>query len=212
MKNFIKLTVILFLCLVLSAFIPVYSQDSPKEPYQPLVNEPVFSNISFTDLPPVEKSPYLLMIKGAITFSDGSISNGTLYLTNTLKLFITNRTQTGKAPKMITLYDISKIDIIRWQPVNNGDGTYLFMPVFYRIYTNSRYSEGIDYNGNIGLFNSFDFGNENGTNKVLSYFSDAWVEGKNSDFHWQNSKSAIFGYDFTHPIDGVAVTLQFFKN
>lgn len=185
----------------------------PSNPADPAVTDPDFSNFSFTDVnePPAEKPRYLVMMKAGLIFSDGSVSNGMLYLTNTLQLKLTNATNSsapGKAVKAINLYDISRIDIIRWQPLDNGDGTYLFTPVFYKIYTNRDYKDGIDYNGNIGLFNSFDFGTADGTNSVLSYFSDIWVKGINGDFHWQNSKSSIFGYNFTHPVDGVVVSLQ----
>ncbi len=212
MKNFIILFSIFFICLSLSAFIPAYSADLPQEPEEPAVSEPVFSNFSFTDLTPVEKPPYLLMIKAAITFGDGTRLNGMLYLTNTLKLTLTNGNIKVKDSKKITLYDISKIDIIHWQAQDNGDNTYIFMPVLYRIYTNMDFTNGINYSGNIEIFNSFDFSTENGTNSVHSYFSDTWIEGKNSDFHWQNSKATIFGYNFTHPADDVAVSLQFEKN
>lgn len=231
MKNNKRLFILSLTVLVLFSNVPVFCAGKqvytntnrlivpadPSSPAEPAVSDTDFSNFSFTDVnePPAEKPRYLVMMKAGVIFSDGSMSNGMLYLTNTLQLKLTNAANSiakGKTLKVINLYDISRIDIIRWQPLDNGDGTYLFTPVFYKIYTNRDYKDGIDYTGNIGLFNSFDFGSTDGTNSVLSYFSDTWVKGINGDFHWQNSKSSIFGYNFTHPVDGVVVSLQLNNN
>jgi hypothetical protein len=225
MKKFIILIfpafIIIPIALSFSAGKQVYTNTNkltipadPSGPSEPAVSDTDFSNISFTDVsePAAEKPRYLVMMKAEVIFSDGAMSNGMLYLTNTLHLKITNGSSAVKPARDINLYDISRIDIIRWQPLDNGDGTYLFTPALYKIYTNRNYRDGIDYTGNIGLFNSFDFGTEDGTNSILSYFSDTWVKGINGEFHWQNSKSSIFGYNFTHPVDGVVVSLQLNNN
>jgi hypothetical protein len=213
-----KLSVCIFYIIlsVFSSFSIVFSANDinePKAPEDPSVETPVveipaISNVIIRNESPATNQEYLFLMKAEIGFSDGSTRKGMLYLTNIIQLAITN-IRTGKTEvRKLMLYDISRIDIMRWQPRDDGGGSYFFIPVEYRIYTNNYEADSIDFNGNIALLNSFDFGEEGGTNTLNSCFYDSWIEGKDNSFHWENTKATVFGYDFNHPVDGIVMSLK----
>ncbi len=189
--------------------------DEPKIPVEPAVSSPDVEIPSFSNSimeSPVIKKNYLFLMKAEITFSDGNEKSGMLYLTDIIKLEITNLTSGKATIRKLMLYDISRIDIEKWQPLDYGGGRYYFMPVQYRIYTNGYDADSFYFNGNIALLNNFDFGYSGETNMLDTCFYDTWVEGKKKIFHWDNTKATMFGYDFEHPVDGIVVSLKLDKD
>jgi hypothetical protein len=196
--------------MLLAAFSLCYPLDEPKspeEPETPSVEIPSISNVIAGE--PQEGKEYLFMMKADIAFSDGSTMEGMLYLTDMIRLTVSNYPGGGAVkPRRLTLLDISRIDIKKWRPVDKGDGNYFFMPSSYWIYTNGSEAENFNFNGNIALLNSFDFGDGKSTNSLSSCFYDSWIEGKKEGFHWENTKATMFNYDFEHPVDGIVVSLR----
>jgi len=121
-----------------------------------------------------------------------------LYITNK----VTNQTVTAK----IDLMSIEQIDIIGWTAQQIETGFYQMVPVQYRIYFGGK---SYIYDKNIPYLNIFIIKSDGKNTKLFTIFYDSWVKGQKGVFHWKNSMAYEFSYNFSHPLKGVAISLQF---
>ncbi|MCX7820361.1 MAG: hypothetical protein N2258_01645 [Brevinematales bacterium] len=119
-----------------------------------------------------------------------------LFFSN-INISITNYTN-------FSLYEISKIEIKKWKATLISNNLYLFTPEKYNFYFYNK-KEPIEINGNIEMFNILQSKEE----KFYTFFYDYWISGKNKYYRWKNSRSVVFDYNFTHPLENVVFKIEF---
>ncbi len=216
MHSFLKTAAQILLLMFFIALQPLYSLQEPsikdpEVPDEPVVDDSLMTDIHINDSFKANKTSYLFLVKAMVTLAGGSEESGMLYVSNTLRLTMTNRVKNTLSIRSISLYDIAKIEIIRWEAREKGDNNYLFVPVQYKIYTNLNSAGFFEYKGNIDIFNTFLFGSDDQKIPLATVFYDTWVEGKKNSFHWENTKSPVFGYNFMNPVDGIVTAIRFDK-
>ncbi|MEJ5285257.1 MAG: hypothetical protein ACP5Q5_00465 [Brevinematia bacterium] len=188
MKKFIFLLFIINLSFAL---------EEPKEPSSPVVEE----NFS-TELPSIPdpfkeiKTNSFFLIKAKITLYPYQSVERVLAFSN-LQIVVTNLTN-------FSIYEVQKIEIKKWKANHISNNMYLFMPEKYDFYFYNK-KEPFEITGNIELFNILSTKEE----KFYSFFYDYWISGKNKYYRWKNSKSVVFDYNFTHPLENVVYKIEF---
>ncbi len=186
---------------------------SPSTPVEPVIEELKMPEITTEGPSNQNLSNMLYLFHSSVIFSDGSVLEGTLQLSNNIIFRFTNNINGQLFIKSISLYEIEKIEIVRWMPEKKDNNTFLFIPIEYQLYTNQSDSSYLIYTNNIESFNSFIIGNEKfGYKQLFTIFYDRWMEGKKGVSRWENSKAASFPYNTVHPISGVVRSIQFIKN
>ncbi len=184
--------------------------NNPDLPVEPEVDED-FS----TELPEIE-NPFkeintnstIYFIKTKLFFPDKTTKEEILIFSNLNSLSITNNEDTKKV-YTFSLYQIGKIEIIKWKATNLSNNLYLFLPDRYKVYLKDETVEPFEIIGNIGLFNVLTASSEEKTKKFYTIFYDHWISGKNKYFRWKNSKSVVFDYNLTKPLPDVVVKIEF---
>lgn len=209
----IKIILLLFSAILLSAQNRLLSYEDPTPPSEPVVEDLKLPDIEMNEPAHTDRPGMLVLIKGTIGFSDKKEWQGTLHFSNNLILSITNTMPGRTSIQTISLYSIERIIIEKWEAIKMDNDTYYFQPILYKIITNQSRSllseeQSLHYQGNIPLFNRFGFSGDTPVKAVYSIFYDRWISGKKQAFRWENSKSTSFSYNFDHPIQGVVTTIQ----
>ena len=211
-SNILKAFSICFLSFFLVSIIYTdESVSSPSEPSQPVIEELKIPEITMDGTNQVFSNT-LFLCRVSVIFSDGSTLEGTMQLSNNIILSFTNDLTSQVSIKAIPLYRIEKITVVKWMPEQKDKGTFLFLPVEYRIYTNGDDPSYLTYTNNIVELNSFTVGDEKyGYKQLYTIFYDNWIEGKKGVSRWENSKADYFPYNTIHPISGVVTTINFIR-
>lgn len=180
---------------------------------EPTCNEPIDPEIQFQkdkenkQLTSVSSSDGTKFFKLAqVIVSPDKVLNGTFEYSTNLVLYITNKISNLTYIKPVDLASIEEIEIKQWSPVEQSEGFYKFVPSLYYLYTKNEIHK---YYANIPIFNVFKLRIYNNQETLYTIFYDFWVEGKKGFFHWENSKAYQFNYNFTHPLNGVAIRIKF---
>ncbi len=186
---------LIFILLIISML--SFGIDEPKEPVFSQVDE----NFSI-ELPKIPdpfqdiKTNTDYLIKTIIYLYPDKIIKKVIFLSNSI-VRLTNFNN-------LSIYEIKKIEIKKWKATLVSNNLYLFLPEKYHFYLyNSK--EPIEITGNIEMFNTLSTREE----KFYSFFYDYWISGKNKYYRWKNSKSVVFDYNFTNPINNVVYKIEF---
>lgn len=140
-----------------------------------------------------------------ITECGGSPVEGMLKITSNLILTVTNTASNRMDIRHFYLTDILSLEVTKWKAMEQSGGIYKFVPSEYRVVCGGSFI----YTGNIPLFNIFEIEANGKREGVFTIFYDRWVPGQNGQFHWENSQSFDFSYNFTHALRGVVNSIDF---
>ncbi len=184
---------------------------SPDSPDEPKVEEVQIPELKVEEVSNFENNKlYLFRVK--VDLSDGTAITGTMNLTNNPIFVITNQIIGQINISTISIYQLDKIEIIKWQPERKDKDLFLFKPVEFRFYTNQT-DNYISYRNPINELSDIQISNDSyGRKHIFSIFYDRWIEGKKNAFRWDNSKASVFPYNYDHPIPGVIQSITFIKN
>jgi hypothetical protein len=200
-RIFIRLALLLLLPGILSAQIAEPSVPDPSDP------EAQF-NLTSMQAPTKTNSSVVQTYHSyaQVLISPNTLLKGTYEYTTNFTLYITNKVTNQTVTAKIDLMSISQIDMIGWTAVQVEAGFYQMLPIQYRIYSGGK---SYIYDKNIPYFNIFLINTEGKNTKLFSIFYDSWIKGQKGVFHWKNSMAYEFSYNYTHPLKGVAVSIQF---
>jgi hypothetical protein len=178
--------------------------------------EPVVTNITIPDIHAPSMSSNgpepLYIMKATVVYSDGLSWRGVIYLTNNTVITITNRAASGVDIRVLSIYSLESIRVVRWTAEKQGTNLYRFTPAEYRVVAVGTDTNGIVYTGNIPVFNQFVFSDDSVKKQLYTFFFDRWIEGKKGYFRWENSLATSFPYNFNNPLPGVVVEVDFDRN
>ena len=206
-----KISILAFLFLVFSA---VYPLDEPQAPVDPNVDDVTVEIPALSTPSNDNKSGSLFLIQARLEVSGADDIEGSAALSNHLTLSITNKSGGAETVQEISLFSISRIEIVKWAPEKVKDNLYLFKPVQYLIFTNQSQSllseeRAVTYNGNIESLNNFIISGNFPKKMVYTIFYDQWIPGSRNFYRWENSRATVFAYNFDHPLKGVVKTIRF---
>jgi hypothetical protein len=197
--------------LFMLIFASVFSFDESSVPNP---SEPDAPEVKFPDMPSAkisnqENPQMLILLRVSLTISEETEMKGTAYFSNYSRWTVTNQILNKINIFSFSIYDIQKIDILKWKSEKKDENTYFFIPSEYKIYANNR--DYFIHKGNIEAFNSLILSDDTSKKRYYSVFYDNWIEGKKGFYRWENSKASSFTYNFENPIAGVVKTIQFIK-
>ncbi|MGC8765535.1 MAG: hypothetical protein ACP5QT_06585 [Brevinematia bacterium] len=191
-----------------------FSVDLPAEPESPKINEDFSTEIPQIEDPfsEMKTNSFVYYVRTRLYFSDGKNKERVLIFSNVDLISVTNSEDDTKKIYTFSLYQIEKIEIIKWKASSLSNNIYLFSPDFYRIYLKTE-SPGttnfVEIKNNIAYFNVLSSKTEEKLENYYTIFYDYWISGKNKFFRWKNSRSMVFDYNFTNPLPDVVVKIEF---
>ncbi len=191
------------------------SLENPREPAVPDVPDvtgPTIEDVRDTammsnDVRPAGSRIFYQPLWKTIRISESGNApvEGMLKLTSNFMLTVTNTASNRTSVSHFYISDVVRIEVTKWRGLEQAGGIFKFIPVEYRVLCGGNYV----YSGNIPFFNVFEIETNGSKAGAFTIFYDRWVPGQNGQFHWENSRSYDFSYNFTHPLRGVVQTIEF---
>jgi len=177
----------------------------PIDPENPIINETRIPDVVLES--PDNDGKSLSMIGVQLDFSHTNTVEGIFTLSNHILFTLTNLISNTITIKSYSIFNIDRLEVLKWKAERKDNSLYLFTPVLYAVYTNE--TGFLLYNGNISALNRLEISQIDKNLAFYSLFYDKWIEGKKGVFRWENSRTANFSYNLDHPINGVVVKIRF---
>lgn len=204
---------ILLLVSAVTAGPLLYSLDQPQTPSEPGVKDPQVQEphtpdpeVASTATNPspqavIHRFSLKLTLQGGKTrLLQWEAPGPVLYLTN----------QAGQTLSIQTLdyASVQHITISQWQPLPEGNARYRFEPVQAvlvlkdgRMFTAPALPGMHEISGL----------SQGETIRLWTVFYDQWMSGEKNIYRWKNSRAGSFNYNFTHPLQGVVIRIDFLE-
>ncbi len=197
---------LLALCLMLQLPHSFYGIDEPTEPgiLVPEVEEPQATDVTFqpnTVSNQVKPMSYILHLR----FYGGKTWEAE-WQPELPALVITNIDKKKMIIKSISLSEIRSISVAHWKPVRTSAALYEFQPDDITIRLKD---EKIYKADSLPVIHTLSLKIDNQDRTVYSIFYDQWIPGQTGVYRWKNSKAGDFAYNFSHPVEGVVIEIDF---
>lgn len=205
-------TALIVVIFATAGLFAVEAPQNPTVPDAPVVPGPQINDVTSTEMMSNDvrgtdsRILYQPLWKSVrITEYGSQPVEGMLKFTSNFLLVVTNRVSNRTSINRFYIADIVRLEITKWRAVEQTGGIFKFIPVEYKILCGSYYV----YTGNIPFFNLFEIEIDGNRRGAFTIFYDRWIPGQNGKFYWENSRSFDFSYNFTHPLRGVTMLIEF---